>query len=115
MLLLTIAIVLFVVAALLGATLLSFVLRNKTIPKALVVLHGPIAITALFVLIMYAVLYHPAPIISIVIFAIAALGGLTLLYKDLTGKKIPKPFAIGHGMLAIIGLCFLIGFAYSMM
>lgn len=110
--LLSVVILLFVLAALLGITLLLFILFNKETPKALAFLHGPLAVIAFFLLILYAILYKPTPIISIVLFALAAMGGVILIYKDLTGKPIPKPLAIGHGLLAITALCFLWAFAY---
>ena len=107
---LLLSIVLFALAALLGLYLLSFVLQDKPTPKGIVFTHGPLAATGLIILIIYALLYSPAPIVSIVIFALAALGGLTLIYKDLTGQTIPKWLAIGHGVTAIIGFVFLILF-----
>lgn len=107
------AILFFAVAAMLGIYLLSFVLQNKETPKAIAFTHGPLAVTGLVILIIYAFLYSPKPIISIVIFTLAALGGLMLIFKDITGKPIPKWMAIGHGITAIIGFLFLLVFAFK--
>lgn len=100
----------FAVAALLGFYLLSFVLQNKETPKGIAFIHGPLAAIGLLILIVYAVVNQPAPIISIIIFTLAALGGFILIFKDLTGKPIPKWLALGHGITAVVGFLFLIYF-----
>src|SRR5476649_2450341 len=87
-------------AALLGLYLLSFILQNKNTPKGVAFTHGPLAATGLIILIIYALLYKPAPIISIVLFILAALGGIMLISRDILGKNIPKWLAIGHGVTA---------------
>lgn len=106
------AIVLFAIAAILGLYLLSFVIKNKMTPRKIVFIHGPVAAAGLIVLIIYAFYYQPAPIIPIIIFILAALGGLTLFYKDMSGKPFSKWLAIGHGTTAIVGFLFLIYFAF---
>ena len=105
------AIVFFLVAALLGIYLLFYVLQNKNTPKGIAFTHGPLAAAGLIILIIYALLYKPAPIVSIIIFILAAMGGLILIYRDLTGKSLPKWMALGHGVAAIIAFIFLIIFA----
>lgn len=109
---LILSIFLFATAALLGVYLLSFVLQDKNTPKAVAFTHGPLAATGLILLILYAIIYTPKPIISILIFIIAALGGFTLVFRDLTGKSMPKWLALGHGFIAVIGFVFLIFFAF---
>jgi hypothetical protein len=42
--------------------------------------------------------------IALVLFAVAALGGLTLAYLRMTDKPLPLPLALGHGGLAAAGL-----------
>lgn len=110
---LIIAIVFFALAALLGLFLLSYVLQGKETPKGVVFIHGPLAATGLVLLIIYALNHSSYPIISIVLFVIAALGGATLLFIDLSGKPIPKWMALGHGTIAVIGFIFLLVFTYS--
>lgn len=109
---LILVIILFLVAALLGVYLLSFVLQNKNTPKGIAFTHGPIAATALILLIIYAFLHEPSPITSIILFILAAFGGLMLIYRDLTGKSVPKWMALGHGLTAIAGFLFLIAYAF---
>jgi hypothetical protein len=46
--------------------------------------------------------------LPIILFAIAALGGLTLIYLKFSGKVIPMPLALVHGLFAAAGLVALI-------
>src|SRR4051812_42558790 len=91
------------IAVLLGLYLLSYVLQNKNTPKGIAFTHGPLAAIGLILLIIYALIYKPAPLISIIIFIMVAFGGMVLIYRDITGKSIPKWLAIGHGLSALIG------------
>ena len=109
----TTAIALFSLAALLGMFLLTFVLRGKETPKAVVFTHGPLAAAGLVLLIIYLFQESPGPVESVVLFTIAAIGGVVMVYKDLTGKKIPKWLAIAHGLIAICGFIFLLIFAFQ--
>ena len=97
--------------AILGIYLLSLVLRDKQTPKTAAIIHGLFAVTGLILLISYSRGNEQSPMVSIVVFVIAALGGLTLAYKDMTGKQIPKWLAITHGLTAVIGFAFLVLFA----
>lgn len=106
------AFVFFTIAALLGFYLLSFVLQNKQAPRVVAFTHGPLAATGLIILIIYALSHHPKPIVSIVLFVLAAFGGLMLIYRDLTGKSVPKALAMGHGLTAVVGYLFLIFFIF---
>lgn len=107
-----IAIIFFTLATLLGLYLLSFVLTNKETPKGIAFLHGPMAAIGLIILIIYALYNKPSPIVSIIIFILAAFGGIMLIYRDLSGQSIPKWMAIGHGLTAIIAFIFLLIFAF---
>ena len=107
---LMVAIIFFTLAALLGLYLLSFILQNKETPKGVAFTHGPLAVIGLIILIIYSILSKSSPVISIILFVLAALGGIMLIYRDLTGKSIPKWMAIGHGLTAIAGFIFLIIF-----
>ncbi len=106
------AIAFFALAAILGMILLSNVLRDKETPKSIVFTHGPLAATGLILLIIYTV-NQPGPVESIVLFVIAALGGIVMLVRDLSGKKIPKWLGVLHGLLAVSGFIFLLVFAFS--
>lgn len=104
------AIVFFALAALLGFYLLSYVLQGKNTPKGVAFTHGPLAATGLIILIVYALLHHPSPMLSIVLFVLAALGGGLLIVRDITGKSLPAWLAMGHGLTAIAAFLLLIYF-----
>lgn len=103
----------FILAGLLGMYLLSYILQNKNTPKGVAFTHGPLAAIGLIILIIYAFIHSPSPIISIILFVLAAFGGLMLIVRDITGKSIPKWMAVGHGLVALIGLGFLIYYVSS--
>lgn len=106
------AILFFTLAALIGLYLLSFVLENKGTPKGFAFAHGGLAATGLIILIIYAFIHQSSPMVSIVLFVLAALGGIILILRDLGGKSVPKWMAVGHGFVAITGFIFLIIFAF---
>ena len=97
-------------AAVLGMHLLSLILSSKKIPTVVATIHGIIAATGLILLVVYPFYYQPSPILSIILFFIAALGGSTMAYKGITGKPVPAWMAMGHGTVAIIGLATLVVF-----
>lgn len=105
-------IVLFSLAALLGIFLLTFVLRSKQTPKAVTFTHGPLAATGLVLLIIYSLQNSPAPIASLVLFVIAATGGIVLITLDLTRRIVPKWLALMHGLIAVTGLILLLRYAF---
>jgi hypothetical protein len=94
---------LFAVAAVLGIILISFVLRDKTPPKALAILHGLLAATALVLLIVHTINDNRIYVTSIVIFVLAALGGFIMIAKHLSNKPLPKWLAVVHGLTAVTG------------
>ncbi len=108
---LLIAVILFLIAAGFGAVVLLSILQDKPTPKRFVYTHGSIAAIALLIVIYY-VLVHPtnAPIASLVLFLIAAAGGFTLFFIDMTGKRIPKWLALLHPLIAIIAVLALVIF-----
>jgi hypothetical protein len=106
-------IVVFSLAAIFGITLLSFVLRNKQTPKAVVFLHGPIAAIGLILLIYYVATTGANLVTSIVLFVIAALGGIILVSRDFMGKPIPKWLAVVHGLIAVSGFVYLLNYAFN--
>ena len=106
---------LFGFAALMGLILISYVLRNKETPRVVVILHGPVAAIALTVLVYYSFTHDRIFIASIVLFVLAAIGGVFLLVKDLTGKGKPlrKWLATGHGLIAVAGFTVLLVNAFA--
>lgn len=106
------AISFFALAAILGMVLLTFVLQGKETPKGIVFSHGPLAVIGLVLIIIYAFKEGPGPIEAIVLFIIAAAGGIMMVVKDLSGKPVPKWLAIAHGLIAVTGFIFLLVFAF---
>lgn len=106
------AITIFGMVAIAGMYLLSLILRNKQTPKAVTIIHGLFAVLGVVLLIIYCFKYNTDPLISIVVFAVASVSGVMLNYRDITGKKVPKWFAIAHGLVAIVGFAFLLMVAF---
>ncbi len=109
----TTAIALFSLTAIIGMVMLGFVLQDKKPSRALVFTHGPLAVAALILLIVYSKDHNPIPLESIILFIIAATGGLILVAKDLMGKTIPKWLGIAHGLIAVTGFIFLLIFQFG--
>src|SRR5436305_1493526 len=83
------AILLFSLAAVLGLIMLGYLLTGRHIPKGLAFLHGPLAVAGVVTLLIYSICAAHGAWTVIGVFLAAALGGLLLLYKDLSGKA-PK-------------------------
>ena len=107
------AVAIFGMTAIFGMYLLSLILRTKATPKGVTIIHGVLAVVALVLLIIYCVGHKPGPWVSIIVFSIAATGGLILNYRNITGKTVPKWLGIGHGLIAITGFALLLWFAFS--
>ena len=101
----------FSLAILLGMVLLGFVMGSKETPKAVVFSHGPLAIIGLVLLVIYLFRGGPNPWESVILFTLAAMGGLVLAARDLSGKAVPKWLAVAHGFLAVTGFVLLLFFA----
>ena len=96
-------------AALLGMYLLSLILRSKQVPKGATIIHGLMAGVALVLLIAYSVSReNSGPLPSIIVLILAAISGLILNYRDLTGRKVPKWLGLGHGLIAVAGFVILL-------
>ena len=108
-----VAIGFFGMAAIFGMYMLSLILHSKSLPRGIVIVHGIFAFLALVVLLVYVTVHPPGPWASLTVFVLAALGGLTMFYKDITGKTFPKWLAIGHGLTAIAGFTLLLLFAFA--
>jgi hypothetical protein len=103
---------LFAFGAIVGMYLLALVLQKKETPKFVAVIHGLFVAIALIMLIVYNN-KNPGLTESIVLFIIAALGGIVLFVRDITKKSIPKWLAVVHGLIAVVGFIFLLVFTFS--
>ncbi len=105
------AIILFIIAALFGLIILTGLLQDRPSHKKVVFLHGIIAASALLLVIVYMFLnaaVSPLLITSLILFLLAALGGLTLFIIDMRGGVIPKLLAVLHPLIALAGLVSLV-------
>lgn len=98
--------------AIVGMYMLTLVLGDKRPPRVAMFIHGIFVAIGLALLIWYSMGNEPGPSGSVVILLIAALGGIVLVYKDITGKIIPKWLAVLHGLAAVIGFTLLLIFAF---
>lgn len=103
----------FALAAVMGMILISYVLRSKPTPRVGMMMHGLFAVVGLVLLINYIFENRPGPMEAGVLFVIAALGGITMAIRDLTGKSVPKWLAVVHGLVAVGGFIFLLVFTFS--
>jgi len=104
---------LFALGAIIGMYLFTLILKDKAVPRSQSFMHGLFVLIALVLLVMYTHQNTPGPIESLVLFAIAAAGGIVLIYKDITGKRVPKWLALVQGMMALSGFVFLFAFAFN--
>ena len=108
----TAAIAIFSLTAILGMILFSFVLKGKATPKSIVFTHGPLTLIGIILLTIYTYKHDAKSIESLILFVIAASGGLFMVVRDILGHPVPKWLAILHGLLAITGFIFLLIFQY---
>jgi hypothetical protein len=107
---LTVALVLLATAALVGASLLVLALRGRHTPKGIALLHGVLAAAGIIVLAITWLVVGEAPRLALTLFVIAAGGGAVVLALDLRRGGVPKPLAVGHGLIALAALALLVRF-----
>lgn len=107
---LIIGILFLLLTILFGAIILTAILKNKPTPKPIVLLHGSCALFAILVLASYIAAGHTEYLLvtSIILFVLAAIGGLTLLTFDIKHKPISKAIILGHPIIALSGFIVLI-------
>ena len=113
----TVAAVLFVLAALGGITMAVIRLRGTPRPPTWLALgHGAIAASGVIAL-SYATATTEVPTLAKValgIFVLAALGGITMFVLfHLREKALPIPLVLGHGAIAATGLVLLLLAMYA--
>jgi hypothetical protein len=107
----TVAAVLFAIAALGGVVIAVMRFRGKELPPmGLALLHGLIAAAGLVALILVAVGGNVSTqaAIALVGFVIAALGGFLLFSFHLRLHALPKPLVVIHGLVAVVSFMVLI-------
>ncbi len=97
-------IVLFAVAAVFGIINIARIVAADRAPRATVYIHGLFAAVALVLLIVYSLLnQQTAPIVALILFVIAAVGGFLLFGIDVATRKPPKWLGFVHGAVAVAG------------
>lgn len=104
----------FALAAGLGLTILSKWLSQKDVSRVVIYSHGLAAALGLFLLMVYIYRHTDRyPLASTVLFLLAALGGIYLLYNDQARQKRLVPVAFIHALLALSGFVALLWFAFA--
>src|SRR5207249_7193902 len=98
-----VAAVLFALAALGGIILAALHLTTKTAPVPLALLHGLLAAAGLVLLIIGVTQMASGglPVVALVIFIIAALGGFVLFAMHLKNRPLPGGLIVVHGLVAV--------------
>ena len=100
---------LFAIAAVIGILIFKNWLTSAKTSRTVVYLHGLFAATAL-VLLLFFVYRNGVNALqtSLILFVIAALGGIYMFVRDLRGKFSPIWLAVVHALLAVAGFLMLI-------
>lgn len=102
-------VILFAIAAALGAVLISKIFQDKDTPKPVVFIHGLAAATALVLLIIaYVNIGDSMLLTSLLIFVIAAVGGFIMFGRDMTDRPVPKWLAAVHALAAVTAFVILL-------
>jgi hypothetical protein len=107
-----VSIVLFAIAAVLGATAAIRHLSGKPPILGLALVHGPFAFAGLVVLVVSLIAHGAKGLlpVSAAIFVVAALGGLILFYLHVSRGKLWTPLVLIHGLAAVTAFVLLLSF-----
>lgn len=93
----------FVMTAILGGYMLSYIWPEKTPPKRVAIIHGSLGGIGILLLAILS-LNHHVFVPSLIIFICVAAGGVFLFSHHKSGKQIPRLIAVGHGIAALIAI-----------
>lgn len=109
-----VSIIAFALAAVFGVTILLKWAGNSDAPRVVVYSHGLLAATGLILLLIAALNNKDnAPVVSIVLFLIAAIAGFYMFFTDLVKKKRSLITGVVHGIVAVIGFVLLLLFVFK--
>lgn len=99
------ALVIFVLAALLGLTVAVQILKKRETSKAVAIAHGLFGAAGLVTLLLYA-LKNPHRLLTtaIVLLVVAALGGAIVFANDLRKKPGPVGLVVIHAVVAVVAV-----------
>ncbi|GBD31064.1 hypothetical protein HRbin33_00010 [bacterium HR33] len=104
----TVSLVLFAVAAIVGVAMAVRLLRKQQLAWGSTIVHGAAAAAAL-VLVLLAFLRGETRLgTPLALFVVAALGGFVLVSFHLRQKPHPIPLAVVHGLVAATGFVLLL-------
>jgi glucose uptake protein GlcU len=106
-----IAVVLIALGAVVGLTMAVQHFRGKTPPKpALAILHGLLAGSGVVVLLLgvWEIGFGTAHTWALVLFGIAALGGLYLVSHHMKQRPLPNGVIVIHGLVAVVAFLVLL-------
>lgn len=104
------SVILFAIAALGGIVLARWDDEKKQRPMSVSLIHGAVAAAGLVVLLL-AVFQGGVgtlPVVALIIFVVAALGGFVLFSYHLRGSKLPRGLIMIHGLAAVVAEVLLI-------
>src|SRR5262249_628014 len=107
----TIALVLFALAAVVGLYMAAVRFRGaERPPTSIALLHGALAASGLIALIVAVVEPSaPAPAkTALIVFLVAAVGGFYLFSQQMQKKALPIPVMVAHALVAVIGFIILL-------
>ncbi len=108
------AIALFALSAVLGVAILWKWMSKQDASKGVIYSHGIVAAGGLGVLVFYA-LQNPGafPKVSLILFAVAAVAGFYMFFRDLAKKTSPMGLAFTHALVAVAGFVALLAFVFA--
>lgn len=106
-----VSLALFILAAVFGLMNFMFVIKKKNPPKAIAYTHGTLALLGIMSIIVIAMAEpHATPYAALILFILAAMGGLTMFVKSQQKKPIPKAIVIIHPLIGLLGIIALVAF-----
>ena len=92
-----------------GAIMATYGFQKQHIPKGLAMIHGALVSIGIILLLIYALTTssHHKHWDSLIIFTVAALGGIYLLERDLRKRELPIWVLIIHAALGLGGIAWI--------
>jgi len=107
------SIAIFALTAVLGLGILIKWLSKKDASRTVVYSHGIFAVIALLLLVLYSIQnLDNFPKVSIILFVLAAIGGLYMFVLDLKKKASPLIITFIHALIAVGGFVTLLLFVF---
>jgi peptidoglycan/LPS O-acetylase OafA/YrhL len=106
----TIAAILIGIGVLIGGIMAFYGFQNKHIPKGLAIWHGIFVALGIILLVIYALTTdsHHKHWDNIIVFLIAAAGGIYLLIRDLKKRFFKMWILVMHASIGLFGIIYLI-------